>query len=75
MNELEYSYIGFNYILSSIALGGFFIIPSGRSYFLSILSAVLIALCISALGSFFVTFGLPIYSLPFSLVVILILFL
>lgn len=74
MNELEYSYIGFNYILSSIALGGFFIIPSGRSYFLSILSAVLIALCISALGSFFVTFGLPIYSLPFSLVVILILF-
>jgi len=74
MNELEYSYIGFNYILSSIALGGFFIIPSGRSYFLSILSAVLIALCISALGSFFVTFGLTIYSLPFSLVVILILF-
>jgi urea transporter/murein DD-endopeptidase MepM/ murein hydrolase activator NlpD len=74
MNELEYSYIGFNYILTSIALGGFFIIPSSRSYLLSMLSSALIALSISALGSFFVTFGLPIYSLPFTLVVILILF-
>ena len=74
MSELEYSYIGFNYILSSIALGGFFLIPSWKSYLLAVLSAVLIALSISALGSFFGTFGLPIYSLPFSMVVILILY-
>ena len=74
MTELEYSYIGFNYILSSIALGGFFLIPSWRSYLLVMVSAALIALCISALGKLFLGFGLPIYSLPFSLVVMLLLY-
>ena len=74
MTELEYSYIGFNYILSSIALGGFFLIPSWRSYLLVFVSSMMIALSISALGSFFFNFGLPIYSLPFSLVVILFLY-
>jgi urea transporter/murein DD-endopeptidase MepM/ murein hydrolase activator NlpD len=74
MTELEYSYIGFNYILSAIALGGFFLIPSWRSYLLVILASMMIALSISALGSFFYTFGLPIYSLPFSLVAMLLLY-
>lgn len=32
ISVLGYSYIGFNYILTSIALGGFFIIPSRWSY-------------------------------------------
>lgn len=74
MTELEYSYIGFNYILSAIALGGFFLIPSWRSYLLVVVSSMMIALSISALGSFFFGFGLPIYSLPFSLVVMLFLY-
>ncbi|MFM7021862.1 MAG: urea transporter [Flavobacteriales bacterium] len=75
MNELEYSYIGFNYILSSIALGGFFLVPSVRSYFLVMATAALIALSISALGKFFFGFfQLPIYSLPFSLVVMLLIY-
>lgn len=74
MTELEYSYIGFNYILSAIALGGFFLIPSWRSYVLVILASMMIALSISALGSFFFNFGLPIYSLPFSIVAMLFLY-
>ncbi|MFT6746032.1 MAG: urea transporter/murein DD-endopeptidase MepM/ murein hydrolase activator NlpD [Glaciecola sp.] len=74
MTELEYSYIGFNYILSAIALGGFFTIPSWRSYLLVVLASIMIALSISALGAFFYTFGLPIYSLPFSLVAMLLLY-
>ncbi len=74
MTELEYSYIGFNYILSSIALGGFFLIPSWRSYLMVMVSATMIALSISALGKLFFNFGLPIYSLPFSLVVMLLLY-
>ena len=68
MTELEYSYIGFNYILSSVALGGFFMVPSLRSYLLVMVSVALIALSISALGNFFYVFQLPIYSLPFSIV-------
>ncbi len=74
MSELEYSYIGFNYILSSIALGGFFLIPSWRTYLLVMISAAMIALSISALGKVLFAFGLPMYSLPFSLVVILLLY-
>jgi len=74
MTELEYSYIGFNYILSSVALGGFFMVPSLRSYLLVMVSAALIALSISALGNFFYVFQLPIYSLPFSIVVMLIIY-
>ena len=74
MTELEYSYIGFNYILSSVALGGFFMVPSLRSYLLVMVSAALIALSISALGNFFYVFQLPIYSLPFSIVVMLMIY-
>ena len=74
MTELEYSYIGFNYILTSIALGGFFMVPSWRSYVLVMVSAAVIALSISALGNFFSVFQLPIYSLPFSIVVMLMIY-
>ncbi len=74
LSELDYSYIGFNYILTAIALGSFFLVPSPRSYALAILSAPLIALFIAALGKITGTWQLPLYSLPFSLVVILALF-
>ncbi|MCX6182191.1 MAG: urea transporter [Bacteroidetes bacterium] len=74
LTELEYSYIGFNYILTSVALGGFFMVPSWRSYVLVMVSSALIALSISALGKFFFVHGLPIYSLPFSIVVMLMIY-
>ena len=74
LSELDYSYIGFNYILSAIALGGFFIVASPRSYLLAMFSAPLIALFIAALGKITGTWQLPLYSLPFSLIVILLLF-
>jgi len=74
LSELDYSYIGFNYILSAIALGGFFLVPSPRSYLLAVFSAPLIALFIAALGKITGTWQLPLYSLPFSLVVVLLLF-
>lgn len=69
--QLIYSYIGFNYILTAIALGGFFIVPSKKSFFLVILTIPLIALLISALDSIFGIVGLPLYSLPFNIIVIL----
>lgn len=34
ISELHYSFIGFNFILSAISLGGFFTIPSKKSYLL-----------------------------------------
>jgi urea transporter/murein DD-endopeptidase MepM/ murein hydrolase activator NlpD len=74
MSELEYSYIGFNFILSAIAIGGFFFVPSTRSYLLAVISAPLIVLVISGLGTVSSSYQLPLYSLPFSFVVMLVIY-
>lgn len=71
-SQLIYTYIGFNFILTAIALGGFFIVPSRRSFVNLLFTIPVIALLISALHAFlYVRFGLPLYSLPFNIVVIL----
>ncbi len=70
-SQLIYSYIGFNFILTAIALGGFFVVPSRKSFFSLLLVIPMIALLISALDSLFSGFGLPLYSLPFNIVVLL----
>jgi len=72
--EFSYSYIGFNYILSAIAIGGFFIIPSKSSFLWVILLTPLISFVIASASSFFNLLGLPIYSLAFNLVVIMFLY-
>jgi urea transporter len=74
ISELSYSYIGFNYILTSIAVGGFFVIPSGRSYLWVVLLIPIVALITISLSSIFTVLGLPIYSLPFNIVVLLFLY-
>ena len=74
LSELDYSYIGFNYILSAIAIGGFYLIPSSRTYLLALISAPLIASFISAIGKILGVYQLPLYSLPFTMVVILLIF-
>ncbi len=70
-SQLIYSYIGFNFILTAIALGGFFVIPSKKSFLILLLTIPIIALLISALHTLFSQFGLPLYSLPFNIVVLL----
>ncbi len=72
-SQLIYSYIGFNFILTAIALGGFFVVPSRKSFLLVILAIPIIALVSSATHSLLITFNLPLYSLPFNLVVFLVL--
>ena len=70
INELNYTYIGFNFILTAIAIGGFFIIPSKWSYLWVILLTPLTAFLITSTSSMFESSQLSIYSLPFNLVVI-----
>lgn len=72
--ELSYSYIGFNFILSAIAIGGFFIIPSKYSFLWVILLVPLISICITSTMTIMSLFQLSIYSLPFNLVVIMFLY-
>ncbi len=74
ISELSYSYIGFNYILTSIAVGGFFIIPSKRSYLWVIILIPMVAMITISLSKVFAIFSLPIYSLPFNMVVLLFLY-
>lgn len=70
-SNLIYSYIGFNYILTAIALGGFFVVPSRKSFILVFITIPIIALLINALTSILNEFNLPLYSLPFNIVVLL----
>ncbi len=71
ISNVSYMYIGFNYILTAIALGGFFIIPSKTSYFWIILLIPLVTMLTISLNSVFTIFGISIYSLPFNIIVLL----
>lgn len=71
ITQIDYSYIGFNYILTAIALGGFFLIPSLRSYLWVIVLIPLVAIITISLSTIFLTLKLPVYSLPFNIVVLL----
>lgn len=74
ISELSYSYIGFNFILTAIALGGFFIVPSKLSYLWTVILMPMVVVLVVGLNGLFLKLGLPIYSLPFNLVVLLFLY-
>jgi len=72
--ELSYSYIGFNFILTAIAIGGFFIIPSKYSFLSVILLTPLISITITSTMAIMSLFQLSIYSLPFNIIVLMFLY-
>lgn len=74
LTALHYSYIGFNFVLVAIAIGGFFLIPSWRTYLLVLLFTPVVALLNSAIAGLMLNWQLPVYSMPFSLAVLLMLF-
>lgn len=74
VNMIEYSFIGFNYILSAIAIGGFFLIPSAGSYIIAIVMVPVVGLLITAINNVVAIYHLPIYSMPFSIAVILVVY-
>ena len=74
MTQLSYTYIGFNFILTSIAVGGYYIIPSKTSYLaLFILMPVSVFIAIAGMKILQV-FHVPLYSLPFNMIVLLYLY-
>ena len=72
--QLSYTFIGFNYILTSIALGGIFLIPSKWSYSWMLILLPITVIITFGMGQLFYYFGLPIYSLPFNIVVLMFLY-
>lgn len=74
ISGLSYSYIGFNYILTAIAIGGFFVIPSLASYtWVAILIPLVTVISIST-SQLLAVYQLSVYSLPFNIIVILFLY-
>jgi len=71
INELSYAYIGFNYILTAIAVGGFFIISSRTSFLWVILLTPLISILIASTSEVYSRLQLSIYSLPFNFIVLI----
>ncbi|MBK7030974.1 MAG: urea transporter [Bacteroidales bacterium] len=74
LNELNYTFIGFNFILTAIAIGGFFIISSPLSYLWVILLTPVISILLSSSAELLAYFQLSTYSFPFNLVVLVFLY-
>lgn len=74
LEQLSYSYIGFNYILSSIAIGAYFLLPNTYSYLASFLVLPMVILLSFGAERIFQVFQLSIYSLPFNVLIIMFLY-
>ena len=74
ISELSYSYIGFNYILTAIAVGGFFIVPSKRSLLWVLLLTPVVAIIMTSTSYLFSYYQLSIFSLPFNITALLFLY-
>lgn len=68
---INYYLLGANFIMVTLAIGGFFMLPSIYSFFWAILAVPLSFLMVIALGKIMALLNLPVYSLPFCLVTIL----
>ncbi|HBX50001.1 MAG: hypothetical protein A2275_19200 [Bacteroidetes bacterium RIFOXYA12_FULL_35_11] len=71
ITDLSYNHIGFNFILTSIAVGGVFIIPSRMSYLWTILLVPLVIVISISFSKILEVWQLSIFSLPFNFVVLL----
>jgi len=61
----------FNYILIAMALGGVFLIPNIKNFFLAVLAVFLSIVLIDAMEVFFNIYALPVYTLPFNFTTLL----
>jgi urea transporter len=74
ITELNYGFIGFNFILTAIAIGGFFVVPSWYSFLWVVLLTPVTSFIITASGAFLGIFQLPVYSLAFNIIVVIFLY-
>ena len=71
MASFSFYNVGANYILVAIAVGGFFVIPSRYSFLWAVLLVPLTSLILLFLRKLLAAAGLPLFSLPFSVVTIM----
>jgi len=73
-SEADFYYLGFNYILLSIAIGCYFLIPSIYSLLWVLILIPLNVIVTQGLFVLLSVWGLPVFSLPFNLIVIIFLY-
>jgi urea transporter len=64
-----------NFILVALAIGGFYLIPSPRSYCLAAIAVVFTALISESVSVFWAAVGLPVHAFPYNLVTLSFLYL
>lgn len=74
IHDLDYSYVGFNHILTAIAIGCFFTIASKWSMLWVLILTPLVSMLMTASNELLSFYQIPVFSLPFNIVVILFLF-
>jgi urea transporter len=74
ITQYGYSYIGFNYILTAIAIGGHFLVPNKYSFLAVVLLLPIVVLFTLSTSRLLAPYQLPVFSLPFNVVVILFLY-
>ena len=72
--DMSYYNMGTNFMLVAIALGWFYLIPSLRSFLWLFISVPIAYLIATGVGTLMFKVGVPIFSLPFCITVILFLY-
>ena len=71
---ISYYHLGANFMMSAMAIGSFFIIPSIRSYLLTIICIPVLFILINAFTGLLAAYNLPVFSLPFCVINITLLY-
>ena len=58
----------FNFILIAMALGGVFLVPTGRSYLLALIAVLTSTVLLSSAEIFWSRWGVPVFAFPFNVV-------
>ncbi len=61
----------FNYILIALALGGFFLIPSKRTYGITLFAVAISSIVLDAVTVIGSTYNIPVFTFPFAITVLL----
>lgn len=63
-------HLGANFMMISLSIGGVYLIPSNRSYIWAIIATTVMILLVNGLSRVLGIYNLPIFSVPFSLLTI-----
>jgi urea transporter len=74
ITQFGYTYIGFNFILTAIAIGGHFLVPNKYSFLWVVLLLPIVVLFTLSLSKLLLPYQLSVFSLPFNIVVLLFLY-